>query len=44
MCKIKGLFKDFPTIFKVLKFMKNTDLNFKFLLQTHYNKDVNFRK
>ena len=32
MCKIQGLFKDFYTIFKDNKLMKNTDLHIKILL------------
>ena len=31
--KIQGLFKDFPTVFQGLKFMKNTDLSVKIQLQ-----------
>ena len=33
LSKIQGLFKDFPTVFQRLKFMKNTDLSVKILLQ-----------
>ena len=29
LSKIQGLLKDFPTVFKDLKFMKNTDISNK---------------
>ena len=33
LSKIQGLLKDFRTVFQRLKFMKNTDLSVKILLQ-----------
>ena len=31
MCKTQGLLKDFPTVFKDCKLMKNTDISVKIL-------------
>ena len=33
LSKIQGLLKNFPTVFKKLKFMKNTGLSVKIVLQ-----------
>ena len=47
LCKIQGLLKDFPTVFKDWKLKKNTDLHVKILfwkLLESITKDISLRK